>query len=93
MVAHDPEERSLLGSRARNIALSRQSPDQRRAHVQPAIDAQRRALEDEVDPDRVLDPEDRADRVTALRRARMAELSVLALRAKRGRAASRVGAA
>ena len=85
MAAKDPHEASLNASIARNTALSRQSPEQRRAQLAPAWAGTLRKLEDEVDPERVLTEADRAGRVTALRRVKMAELSKLAAMARKER--------
>lgn len=71
----DHPDRSLIGSIAANERWSRATPEQRRAGTEAARAARLRAYEDRVDPDRVLDPEELARRVSNLRRADMARLT------------------
>lgn len=83
----DPEA-SLRGQIAAETKYAHASKAQRDANTRPAREAALRKLEDEVDPNRELDPAERGRRVRSLRRAKMAKLSLLALEARRTRAAA-----
>jgi hypothetical protein len=78
-----PEERI---TRARLAALIRWSREDGRTGTQAARDAVLRRDEDEVDPGRVLPPEERAARVQRLRKARMLKLAMRSARVRRDRA-------
>lgn len=58
----------------------------RSAATQPARDAMRRKFEDEVDPGRVLPPEERAKRADSARRAYYQRLALKSAQARRAAA-------
>lgn len=72
----DPVSKARRKSAAKVASNTRwaKEPD-RRAATQAARDAQLRRLEDEVDPDRVLDAAERERRVANLRSAQMTRLA------------------
>lgn len=61
MSSHDAGDRRAIAKVAANTRWAQEGD--RRAATQAARDAMERKFEDQVDPDRVLDPVDRAKRV------------------------------
>lgn len=88
------EERLLINTRARYIQLAKSGDPA--AGTEPGIramhEALQRRLEDQVDPDRQLDPEDRERRVAYLRRAHFAELARRSVQARARNRAARAAA-
>lgn len=83
MVAKDPE-RQLIGRIGANTRWAHE--ENRTAATQPARDGFEKRFENEVDPDRVLTPQERAKRAASAKRAyfqRMALKSAQARRAKK----------
>jgi hypothetical protein len=66
---------SERSTRARNAALTRWSRSDPVAGTQAARDAADRRFDDEVDPDRVLDPAERARRAKRARRVYFSRLA------------------
>ena len=87
MASDDREIRRLAATIAISHRLAQCGPGDKLAMNEAARAAVQRQFEDEVDPDRVLTEEDRAARVKALRSKRMAELSLLGVKARRAKAA------
>ncbi|HZN75699.1 MAG TPA: hypothetical protein VFC00_29050 [Micromonosporaceae bacterium] len=85
MAARSRPERVLSAITAIETRLSRMSPGDRREMTAPARAARAQRLEDLVDPNRELDPQDRAARVSAARRAEMARLAARAVAARKTR--------
>lgn len=85
----DQPDRSLIGSIAANERWAKLGPDQRRDATEAARAARLKAYEDRVDPDRVLEPEERARRVANLRRADMARLSRRSVESRQDKARRR----
>ncbi len=81
-----PAERSLRGSIASYESWAK-TPD-RSARTEPARNAQRQKFEDQVDPDGVLDPVERAKRADFAYRAHMKRLALKSAKARRLRAQS-----
>jgi hypothetical protein len=79
-----PEQRSIRASVAANTRWSREDPRPALAKVR---EGWQRHWEDEVDPDRVLDPAERERRDQAALRAHMARLSLKSSRARSKRGA------
>jgi hypothetical protein len=70
----DPVERSRRAAIAANVRWAK--CEDRAAATAPAREAQLRKLETAVDPDRLLDPEERAKRVKNLRLAQMQRMAL-----------------
>lgn len=85
MAAQDPTIRRLSAIKAIHTKHARMSPAERAAATEAARAAYTRQLEDQVDPERKLDPEDRAVRVSFLRKAKLAEMSLKAAKARQAR--------
>jgi hypothetical protein len=73
MGALTPERAATLGRIGGLVKSSRHEP---RAATAAAREAFLRSFEDQVDPDRVLPPEERSRRALALRRAHMTSLAL-----------------
>lgn len=85
-----PAERSLRASAA-SLTYWSQVPDRELA-MKPLRDGFRRKLEQQVDPDGVLAPEERARRAEFARRAHLANASRLGVKSRRERAAKKAAA-
>lgn len=79
--AYDPAKRRAAAKVASNTRWAHE-PD-RRAATQAARDAQQRRFEDEVDPERRLEPEERARRVTNAKSAYYTRLAAKSAEARR----------
>jgi hypothetical protein len=84
-VSLSPEQRS---QRARIAALTRWSHEDPATGTQKAREGFYRRFEDEVDPDRQLNPAERERRAAAARKAFMARLAYRSAKARAERAAS-----
>lgn len=84
-MSESPAERSLH-AQAASLTYWSTVPN-RTAATQPLRDGFVRKLERQVDPDGVLEPQERARRVEMARRAHLANASRLAAKARRERAA------
>lgn len=80
-----PSDRSLISSIAANERWSRADEDARRAGTEAARSAYSKTFEEQVDPDGVLDPLERARRAKNARRAHMLRLSRASSQARRER--------
>lgn len=80
------EDRSLIGAIAANERWARLDPEQRRAATEAARAARLARYEDRVDPERQLDPIERARRVSNLVAADMARLTLRSAEVRRQRA-------
>lgn len=89
MAAADPELRQLLAQRASSTHYATASADDRRAQTEAARAELQRRLEAEVDPDGILPADELERRVGHLRRAKLAEVSILGVEARRRKAAER----
>ena len=76
-----PAERSLLGKYA--VERSWAQTEDRTARTAAARAAFDRKFDDEVDPDRVLDPAERARRAAHARKAHFAKLALASSKARR----------
>lgn len=92
MAAKDPATRKSIAEKAIYERLSRMTAAERVAATEPARAERMRQLEDEVDPRRELDEAERARRVTYLLRSRMAEISLLGVKAREEKRAARLQA-
>ena len=79
-----PTERSLRASIAANTRWSREDPRPALAEVREGF---ARRFENQVDPDRVLSPDERARRAKRAMRAHMQSLSLRSAKARRKAAA------
>lgn len=79
-------ERSLAASIAANTRWS--DVEDRTAATAPARRALERKFEDQVDPERALDPAERAKRVANARRAHYQRLALAAVKARKAKKAS-----
>lgn len=86
----DPVKRRSIATIAANSRWAHESD--RRAATQPMRDALERKFEDEVDPDRVLDPVERAKRASNARKAHYARVSAKAAATRAARKAAREAA-
>lgn len=77
----EPSELSLAGRIGAYASWANTSD--RSARTAPAREAFQRRFEDEVDPDRILDPAERAQRADAARRAYFARLALKSAQARR----------
>ena len=82
---HDPAKRRAAAKVASNTRWAHE-PD-RRAATQAARDGLQRRFEDEVDPDRVLDPAERARRAESAKRAHFTRLAQKSAEARKNRSA------
>ena len=78
-----PQERRLLASAAGNMSWAK--TEDRSARTEPARQAFNQRFYNQVDPDRILPPEEREKRAENARRAYFAEMSRKAARAARKR--------
>jgi hypothetical protein len=83
MAAKNASDRRLTAQIAANTRWSKET--NRTAATQAARDAQWRAFEDAVDPERVLAPEERAKRAASARAAYYQRLSLKAQQARRAK--------
>jgi len=81
VASHDPVDRSTISTIAALDSWAR--TDDRAARTAPARAAALRKYEDQVDPDRTLDPAERARRAEYARRAHMLRLARLSAQARR----------
>lgn len=81
-----PAERKLRGSIASYESWAK-TPD-RAARTAPARNAHRQKFEDQVDPDGLLDPVERAKRADFAYRAHMKRLALMSAKARRLRSAA-----
>lgn len=86
-----PEQRSLR-ARIANSQRWAQEPD-RTAATSPARDAFMRRFEDQVDPNGVLPPDERAVRAESAKRAHFQRMALASSRARSARKAEKGGAA
>src|SRR5258708_32747206 len=86
MAARDPDVRRLAASIASNTHVAGLDAGGRRAMTEAGRAALLRQLEDQVDPGRQLEDDERERRVRALRRARMSELALRSVKARKARA-------
>ncbi len=84
-----PDERHLIAQVAAHESWAATSD--RSARTQPARDAFRARFEDQVDPDRILEPEERARRAESARRAHYARMALLSAQARRQAKGSTAG--
>ena len=77
----EPSELSLAGRIGAYASWARTAD--RSARTAPAREAFNRRFEDEVDPDRILDPATRAQRAEAARRAYYARMALQSAQARR----------
>lgn len=84
MVARDPKERSQLARAAVHTRWSK--TDDRTAATGPARRGMDARFEREVDPDGLLDPAERARRVTSARKAYFINLALKSARVRKRRA-------
>jgi hypothetical protein len=82
-VTATPAERSLQGRLAAAVRWAH--VDDRAAATKPGRDGRWRQFEDQVDPDRVLDPAERARRAELAQKAHMTRMSLAAARKRRRR--------
>lgn len=87
MPANDPDERSLISSIANHARWARVGD--RAAQTAAARARLWTRFLDEVDPDRVLDPDERERRALSARKAYYARLTLKSLQARRAKAAAR----
>lgn len=86
--AMTPAERSLHGRAGQAIRWSKaNSPEARARATKPARDAQRTALEREIDPRGVLPPDELAAAVARRNQAHMCRMALASAAARRKRAA------
>jgi len=85
MAASNPAERSQIGRLG--ALTSWANTEDRTARTKPGTDAFNARFEREVDPDGVLDPDERARRADFARRAYMTRLALRSAQARRKRAA------
>lgn len=76
-----PSELSLAGRKGAYVSWANTAD--RAARTAPARTAFDRRFEDQVDPDRILTPEDRARRAAAARKAYFADLALKSAQARR----------
>ena len=86
MAARDPERRRLAATIASNTYLARVTD--RASMTAAARSARLKQFEDEVDPRRELDPDERARRVANLRRAHLAKAALASVKARAARKAA-----
>lgn len=86
MPASTPADRSAIARQAALTRWSREDPRPALAEVRKGFDAR---FEDEVDPERVLPPAERARRVEAARRAYFTRLALKSAKSRRKKAADR----
>ena len=82
----DAESRHLRAKAAANARLARTPGSE---VIRPATEAWKQRFYDEVDPDRVLDPDERARRAHHAMRSHMARMSLAARKARKQRAEQR----
>lgn len=93
MTSPEDDLRNLRLRRDSARYLAQLTPEQRRQTTAVARAELQAQLEREADPDGVLTPEELAYRVKHLRRAKMAEISMLGVEARRRKAQERAAAA
>ncbi len=76
-------ERSLIGALAAEIRWSRVDKEGRREGTRAAREAWALAFEKEVDPEGLLDPDERAMRARNLRRAHLLRMSLKSVESRR----------
>lgn len=84
----DPKRRALIGRMAANRRWAFE-PD-RTAATAPARAGMDKRFEDQVDPDRILTPQERAKRVTNLKRAHFSELALKSAKARKAKTQAEV---
>lgn len=87
MSAKDPEERSRIAALASDASWA-QTPDWT-ARTAAAREAQFRKFEDQIDPERRLEPTERRKRALKAQQARMRQLSRKGVEARKKKAAER----
>ncbi len=89
MPSKDPEILRLNATIAAREAVSRLDTEGRRRRVEPANEGRHLKYLDAVDPDRTMSEEDRIEAAKSALAADMARLSLMAVQAKKRKAAER----